>query len=1353
MSHIELNDLQYPIFEANQVLSSNHLNQLLGYLETGDLATRSHAIGTGWLGGAEAVFTKSGAKLTSVDLSCGAGITSQGHLAVIEDCKLEYAAAYNDPYVAPPKDDNSLGVKGYGPFWTGPASNREQRNILELMTEAEIDERPELDKTAARNLFQTISTQQHVLLAYVENEQQDIKSCVLEDCNDRGQRMLVKVRKLAMRRMHIVPENFKSPYADTELNPLQMKRVLDYSSENLPALYGTVFAHIVPEFAKALEAARLEFSAYFPEGESTRTAANVKKRLEDQLKLVANPQIQVFYDYLRDLVSTYNQMIYGGLCLTSQPCTDHSAFPRHLLISEMAQGGRSSLFRTARHYFRGPPGPSGEESAIWQLRQTYHKILKMTDQFRPNAVPKNDVRILPQDNISSSRNVVPYYYTITGSGGRKLRALWNHKATKNRMLDDNNRMMNKTVFHYRDVNSSSEKNGFSFNIDDKRMVRVEGVLGQNSNTAFARLEKLKKDFGLAFNIARVYTDDGFPEDLQLAFDVSELDCSYQDCRTEFLFQLRAIEVFLTKTLGKHSDWLLYLKAQPAPADGLIRALEKLAAEFDGDLSQFDKNSFREHYIRLLAECAEYHGNLTLFIQEIVDHPLFSVGLAQETDKEGTPYNVLVALAFCELKKQVTAIFTSLNPNKIINLVAKYQAQFKAQLEVDQRQFKNFYKVHRGIEHIAGVTFGGTFVLLITDGKVVGDFYLPYLCCCPCEGTMGPVRSDRIFPYYHEQDWRKEIPLCPYSMFEAAKAGLTVNNELLSKNGRRISVGGSRGEVYLKEMDGGHFLVLSPGSKAFGRLINFSVENKKEGVSYPFWVTVKPPVLIAQDDHAVTVIKKSINIPIMENDLLPSQKYEIRISRHPKLGKATIERATPPVIYYEPTTTRQGVDTLRYEITATLANGAELVSHAEVKIHIVECCEDEPEPDVFTEGEISLPDGLIFCPELNSDRKVYYHFKMTGDVKDLAGPGIGYIYRSNTSSANPNRDGVGLTEEQLKAKGLVRVFVPAFAKAGRHRFTYKAKTATGGEIEKSFEAVVFIFPDEIQAKVTGENASSQTVKFSYNYQPSNEPVKHLWHFGSGLAFSNAVKPPARKFEKGKTHKITLKVTPVGRDDCVHEATYTLNLFGTIILPDDIDDIFRRRIIRDPDGPIVPPDDDVVVGPSPTTPITPDVGPGIVIDPVTPEDFDRRLRVDVGEHLTAWDDTRDLLRLSMGNSEGRERYRNGEFDKPARLAAEKSFLKSRNMMREFRARDISVQPAGAAVEETTMFVARFFGRKGTVTEDAEKAFDDAHNLIVFGRESGVEYSADFNKAMKKAIAAATDTEMKERLSKLRKAAVAG
>src|SRR6266702_7577971 len=71
---------QFPVFEANQVLTSGHLNDVFDYLDQQTRLTRSNLIGIGIVCGLEIELDTSAG--TAILLSKGCGVTSEGYLIV-----------------------------------------------------------------------------------------------------------------------------------------------------------------------------------------------------------------------------------------------------------------------------------------------------------------------------------------------------------------------------------------------------------------------------------------------------------------------------------------------------------------------------------------------------------------------------------------------------------------------------------------------------------------------------------------------------------------------------------------------------------------------------------------------------------------------------------------------------------------------------------------------------------------------------------------------------------------------------------------------------------------------------------------------------------------------------------------------------------------------------------------------------------------------------------------------------------------------------------------------------------------------------------------------------------------------
>ena len=70
----------YPVFEANQVLTNGHLNQVFKYLDEQERLTRANLIGIGIVCGLDIRLDQAAG--ATIHLSKGCGVTSQGYLIV-----------------------------------------------------------------------------------------------------------------------------------------------------------------------------------------------------------------------------------------------------------------------------------------------------------------------------------------------------------------------------------------------------------------------------------------------------------------------------------------------------------------------------------------------------------------------------------------------------------------------------------------------------------------------------------------------------------------------------------------------------------------------------------------------------------------------------------------------------------------------------------------------------------------------------------------------------------------------------------------------------------------------------------------------------------------------------------------------------------------------------------------------------------------------------------------------------------------------------------------------------------------------------------------------------------------------
>ncbi|HSK12863.1 MAG TPA: hypothetical protein VK907_06580, partial [Phnomibacter sp.] len=137
---------QMPLFQANQVLTYGHLNDMAGYLYQQERYTRSKLIGTGIVCGLSFRWVQQ-ASLAEVWIDEGIGITSAGYLAI-------FRQPVKDGVAIPYKHRRNFNRLGqFLPFSEAGVPNN--MVIHELITQTEFDEEQLLPKDTLKHADRT----------------------------------------------------------------------------------------------------------------------------------------------------------------------------------------------------------------------------------------------------------------------------------------------------------------------------------------------------------------------------------------------------------------------------------------------------------------------------------------------------------------------------------------------------------------------------------------------------------------------------------------------------------------------------------------------------------------------------------------------------------------------------------------------------------------------------------------------------------------------------------------------------------------------------------------------------------------------------------------------------------------------------------------------------------------------------------------------------------------------------------------------------------------------------------------------------------------------------------------------
>ncbi len=446
------NERIYPVFEPNQVLTNHHLNDLFQYLDEQNRLTRTNLIGIGVVCGLEVTVA---ADATSITISKGCGVTSQGYLAVIPDdptttiTESLTLTKYKE-YVSPPEID-------YPPFFDLTTNPRQQYALWELLAVGAPDGLP-LGPNFLRD---------KVVLLFIECLQQDLKNCSPNSCDDKGGEITVTLRKLLIRKDDLTKIILKaeglplnqtttdlaaSITARLDLTDLRLRRfdVPNTSVDNAQEIFAAYQRILLEDFPESASTSLFQhvekalvkaYAAFLPLVRSIEPNDPFIGLLTGiQASYVAHAAginviyTQYYYDFLDDVMQAYDELRWKGLELMAMCCPPEGLHPRHLMLGEVYGADRAGR-KVFRHYFR-PAAAQLAQSRLWEeVRDLFQRLVLMVRNFV--ALPQGSgvaalqpVRITPSRYGGPlSQKAIPFYYLLK-NGTPPLYERWNSEKTR-----------------------------------------------------------------------------------------------------------------------------------------------------------------------------------------------------------------------------------------------------------------------------------------------------------------------------------------------------------------------------------------------------------------------------------------------------------------------------------------------------------------------------------------------------------------------------------------------------------------------------------------------------------------------------------------------------------------------------------------------------------------------------------------------------------------------------------------------------------------------------------------------------------------------------------------------------------
>ncbi|MFD2036116.1 hypothetical protein ACFSKL_15040 [Belliella marina] len=465
----------YKSFADNQLLTAAQLNLLIHYLDNQDRLSRLALTGAGIICGLELTQTKS-----TLTIGQGTALTTDGDLIKLKN---KNASPNNSPISISAKTFSS-----YIPFSNHKVmyphflqSEEEYIPILELLNTEEAK-----NFTEAKSL-EGIQINDFVVVLYLENYTKPYDVCNGSDCDSQGIPEISNLRYFLIRREYvekvIVPKDSiyrqfqKIKQLDTE--DLKVDRVLAASliagnSVDLEK-YNTTVSDFRNEFNLNC---RLLFGILEKDLNFTLPTA-----LRNQNVFVPKhqPNAQYNYDFLLDLVATFNEIRKSTSQIDAICNHDLHAFPKHIMLGTINDP-------TFRHGFY-------KSSALANDSQVRAKITSLLRRFETilNAYTTNygiEVQIRPSVVCGSlGKKAIPSYYG-------------NNKAVFTNW---------KFGLDYLGQSKLNTEDSLRRDLSCKDFFRIEGVYDKNWATALDTVLKKRKAYGLNFDVICLGTEMSLEE--------------------------------------------------------------------------------------------------------------------------------------------------------------------------------------------------------------------------------------------------------------------------------------------------------------------------------------------------------------------------------------------------------------------------------------------------------------------------------------------------------------------------------------------------------------------------------------------------------------------------------------------------------------------------------------------------------------------------------------------------------------------------------------------------------------------------------------------------------------------------
>lgn len=727
LDNISKDNTRFTIFENDQVLTADQLNDLFNYLDVQNRLTRTQAIGVGIIAGLEIGLLEN----KHLVVSKGVAITTDGDLLQFEtDQEFDQYDTFEDKNAKYPYFhlDNDKPIP-----------------MFELRNSKLVGSVPGKDLSTLEGTTST-AFKDYVGILYLEDYDNDPDLCTGTDCDNKG---IIAVKDLKVLLVHknnvrtllqSMPSMNKDYFSLDDLNipRVTVSTAIDTYAE-LNASFNNVLAvkdDIKNKLTKAYQVCRLIVEDEFDSGDPT---TNWGTLLDQYFTAATTTSTQYVYDFARDISYAYNEMresLFSNDMLISP---DVDLFPKHVLLGLIRDATvknpivvfpdiripirelpttrtiainsllnpRVSLLSNIRfnlgtlirrfnpvlidleyrhHFYESPILNSNDESDEL-TRFCFMRIHSMITNFKvPTAAELQNLdrgfKITPSlyEDAELGKRSIPFYYRFNAN--LPLNLYWNFKAN-NRKRE--NKILSYSAGQYA-PNDAATFNPLLFNILPYNFFRIEGHIGFKRADVEAVLNKVILDNNLPINIQSVQVEKKLETIPPRAWYFPHLYMYEKSIKSTFIDRLDNADIINDN---------LQTKDQTVPVTEFKTARQSvLDNSLDIANPKFSLLSYRSAVSNVITAATNVKAQTKqyTFSNTAIPHDfILNSDVIRKTD-------VISGIYQDSLVKKKTGLMLG-----------------------------NFMKDNPGLEHAGGVLRGGTFVLVYTadDQIVIADFMLPY----------------------------------------------------------------------------------------------------------------------------------------------------------------------------------------------------------------------------------------------------------------------------------------------------------------------------------------------------------------------------------------------------------------------------------------------------------------------------------------------------------------------------------------------------------------------------------------------------------------------------------------------------